>query len=139
MKDAQFHEQAEVFNNKDATKNDIIVAREKSSIPLYNDWSKQSLDLLRYSRFCQMITTGTSFVQPECLPPSSAAAVYHSLRVYHQVQQWRGVTLPPQDWGWKLFDAKLLPVRTDLPAAHQFGCLPLGRSRSGFMIQDHSE
>ena len=41
------------------------------------------------------ITTGTSFVQLECLPPTSAAAV---LRVYHQVQQWRGVVLPPPDW-----------------------------------------
>ena len=69
-------------------------------------------------RFCQKVTTGTSFVQPECLPPTSAAAVYHSLRVYHQVQQWRGVALRPQDWGWKLVDGSLLPVRTDLPAAH---------------------
>ena len=33
--------------------------------------------------------------------------VYHSLRAYHQVQQWRGVALPPQDWGWKLVDGKL--------------------------------
>ena len=57
-------------------------------------------------------------VHPECLPPTSAAAVYHSLRVYHQVQQWRGDALRPQDWSWKLVDGSLLPVRTDLPAAH---------------------
>ena len=61
---------------------------------------------LRYSRFCQKITTGSSFVQPECLPLTSAAAGYHSLRVHHQVQQWIGVTFPPQDWGWKLVDGK---------------------------------
>ena len=85
---------------------------------LYNGRSDESLDLLQYSRFCQKITTGTSFVQVECLPPTSTAAVYHSLKVYHQVQQWRGVALPPQDWGWKLVDGRLLPVRTDLPAAH---------------------
>ena len=66
----------------------------------------------------RLITIGTSFVQPECLPPTSAAAVYHSLRLYHQVQQWRGVALPPLDWGWKLVDGRLLPVRTDLQAAH---------------------
>ena len=139
MKDTQFQEQAEVFNNKDATKSDIIVAGEKSLLPLYNERSEQSLDSLRYLRFCQKITKGTSFLQPERLPPPSAAAVYHSLRVYHQVQQWRGVALPPQDWAWKLVDARLLPVRTDLPAAHQFGSLPLGRSGSGFMIQDCSD
>ena len=91
MKDAQSQEQAEVFHNKDSTKSDIIVAGEKSLVCLYNSRSEESLDSLRYSRFCQKITTGTSFVQPECLPPTSAAAVYHSLRVYHQVQQWRGV------------------------------------------------
>ena len=44
--------------------------------------------------------------------------MYHSLRVYHQVQQWRGVAFPPQDWGWKQVDGRLLPVRTDLTAAH---------------------
>ena len=113
MKDAQFQEQAEVFNNEDATKGDIIEAGEKALVCLYNGRSDESLDSLRYSRFCQKITTGTSSVQPECLPPTSAAAVYHSLRVYHQVQQWRGVALPPQDWGWKLVDGRLLPLRTD--------------------------
>ena len=84
-----------------------------------SSWSEEILDSLRYSRFCQKIKTRTSLVQLECLPPTSTAAVYHSLRVYHQVQQWRGVALlPPEaDWletsGWKT-----LPVRTDPPAAH---------------------
>ena len=63
------------------------------------------------------ITTGTSFVQLECLPPTSAAAVCHGLRVYHQVQQWRGIALPPPDW-MKTSVWKTLPVRTDPPAAH---------------------
>ena len=52
--------------------------------------------------------------------PTSAAAVYHSLKVYHQVHQWRGVALPPQDWCWKLVDGRLLPGRTDQLAAHAF-------------------
>ena len=118
MKDAKFQEQAEVFNREDATKSDIIAAGKKALVCLYNGRSDESLDSVRYSRFCQKITIGTSFVQPECLPPTSAAAVYHSLRVYHQVQQWRGVALQPQDWGWKLVDGSLLLIRTDLPAAH---------------------
>ena len=80
--------------------------------------SEESLDLLPYSRFCQKITTGTSFVQPECLLPTSAASVYHSLRIYHQVQQWRGVALSPEDWGWKRVDGRLLPVRSELRAVH---------------------
>ena len=67
---------------------------------------KKSLDSLRYSRFCLKITTGTAFVQLECLPPTSAAAAYHGLRVYHQAQQRRGVALPSPDWGWKLVDGR---------------------------------
>ena len=64
MKDTQFQEQAEVFNNKDATKSDIIVAGEKSLLPLYNERSEQSLDSLRYLRFCQKITKGLHFYSP---------------------------------------------------------------------------
>jgi len=33
------------------------------------------------------------------LPPTSAAAREHSFRVYHQMQQWLGVELPPTEWG----------------------------------------
>ena len=113
MRDAEFQEQDEVFNNEDVRKSDIIAIREKAFVLLYNAGLSSG-----YSRFFQKITTGTSFVHPECLPPTSAAAINHSLRVYHQVQQWRGVALRPQDWGWKLVDESLLPVRTDLPAAH---------------------
>ena len=118
MQDTQFQKQAEFFNDEDATTSDIIAAGETSLVSLYNSRSNKSLDSLRYSRFCQKITTGTSFVQPECLPPTSAATVYHSLRVYHQVRRWRGVALPPQGWGWKLVKGRLLPARTDLPAGH---------------------
>ena len=117
MKDSAFQEQDEVFNNEDATKSDIIAVGEKALVCLYNGRSDESLDSLRYSRFCQKITTGSSFVHPECLPPTSTAAVYLSFRVYHQVQQWRGVALKPQDWGWKPVVGSFLPVRTALPAA----------------------
>ena len=104
MKDAEFQEQAD--NNEDNTISDIIAAGEKVLVCLYNGRSDESLDSLRYWKFYQKITTGTSFVQPECLPPTSAAVV------------WRGVALRPQDWGWKSVDGSLLPIRTDLRAAH---------------------
>jgi len=117
--DALFREQAGVFNRPSVTKEDVILAGEKALVCLYNGRSDESLDSLRYTRFCHKIATGTTFVQSECLPPTSAAAVYHSLRVYYQVQQWKGVALQPQDWGWSLEDGKLLPIRTDLPAAHE--------------------
>ena len=116
--DDRFRNQAEIFDKADASKDEIIAAGEKSLVLLYKGQSDDTLDSLRYAKFCQKISTGNSFVQPECLPPTSAAASYHSLRVYHQVQEWKGVALPAENWGWKLEDDKLLPVRTSLPAAH---------------------
>ena len=118
MKDAQFQEQAEVSNNEDATKSDIIAAGEKALVCLYNGRSDESLVRYDIRDSARRSQQGLLFLQPECLPLTSAAAVYHSLGVYHQLQQWRGVALPPQDLGWKLVDGRLPPLRTDLPAAH---------------------
>ena len=42
------------------------------------------------------------------LPPKSAAARQHSLCVYHQVQQWKGMLLDPTKW--KLENCRLKPV-----------------------------
>ena len=49
----------------------------------------------------------------------SLRAAYHSQRVYFQIQQWKGVLLKPEDWGWKLSSGKLLPIRTELPPADE--------------------
>lgn len=49
----------------------------------------------------------------------SLRAAYHSQRVYFQIQQWKGVLLKPEDWGWKLSSGKLLPIRTQLPPADE--------------------
>ena len=109
--DVLFRQQADVFNRDGATKDKIILAREGSFLCVYNGRSDY-LDSLRYTRFCQKVATGTSFVQPESLPPTSAAAAFHSQRVYFQVQQWEGVSLNAVEWGWKLTDEKLLPIPT---------------------------
>ncbi|KAK2720396.1 hypothetical protein QYM36_004319, partial [Artemia franciscana] len=47
-----------------------------------------------------------------------AAAKYHSLRVYCQVQIWLGNPVDPLRLGWKLQDNEVFaPIKTDLPAA----------------------
>lgn len=38
-------------------------------------------------------------------------------RVYYQVQTWLGNELNPEDWGWKLIDNTLEPIKTLLPPA----------------------
>ena len=62
--------------------------------------------------------TAQSFVHPKCLPPTAAAAKFHSLRTYFQVQEWKeNNKLKPCDFGWIIRDGKLHPLTTDLPPA----------------------
>ena len=62
---------------------------------LYNGKPSESLDSLRYKRFCENIATNTSCIHPQTLPPTSAAAKYHSLRVYFQILGHSGEMNPP--------------------------------------------
>ena len=45
-----------------------------------------TLDTLRYQRFLAKVSSYATTVQIQTLPPTSAVAKYHSLRVYLQVQ-----------------------------------------------------
>ena len=56
---------------------------------LYNGSSKESLDELRYRLFCSKVVTGTTCVHIHSLSTTSAA-LFHSLRVDFQVQEWQG-------------------------------------------------
>ena len=99
---------------------EVVEAGEKALLCLYNNKpANESLISLRYTRFCQNVATEKSFLQPESLPPTSSAAAYHSQRVYFQILQWKGALLKPEAWGWKLTSGKLLPIRTELPPAHE--------------------
>ena len=95
-----FNIQAEVFNRRSVTAEEIAKAGEKALVSLYNgNREEDTLDQLRLQRFCQKVSSSSSYVQPQTLPPTSGAASCFSFRVYHQVQAWRGFDLPPTDWG----------------------------------------
>ncbi|KAK7449841.1 hypothetical protein BaRGS_00039996 [Batillaria attramentaria] len=53
-------------------------------------------------------------VQPQKLPPTSAAAKFHSKRVCLQVQEWKHLreTLSPTAWGLELKDNTMFPTYT---------------------------
>ncbi|XP_011314648.1 uncharacterized protein [Fopius arisanus] len=56
----------------------------------------------------------------QSLPPTEAALLEHTKRVYFQVQQWLNYKLDPQDWGWErsMNDAVILiPTKSSLKAA----------------------
>ena len=94
-------------------------AGEKVLVMMYGGNPSESLDALRYRLFCSKVAVGTTFVQVHTLPPTSAAARFHSLRVYLQVQEWLGncQMVEPKQCGWRLERDRLVPVTTDIPAA----------------------
>ena len=65
------------------------------------------------------MSKGTSHVEPSTLPATSAAAMYHSLRLYYHVMYWKGKGdgMKPEQWWWHIVDGKCLPMQTDKPAA----------------------
>ena len=70
--------------------------------------------------FQRKVAVAKTFVHPEDLPPTSAAAKFHSYRAYHQVQCWirfHGDSLFALDWGWVRQDGIFKPITTELPAA----------------------
>ena len=116
--DSQFGAQADVFL-KESSKDDIVAAGECVLVGLYGGVPLEGLDLLRFRRFANRVMSSSSYVQVCTLPPTSAAAKYHSMRVCYQVQEWmnKDKKLVPKDWGWSIVQNKLLPIKTDLPAA----------------------
>ncbi len=114
-----FCEQTKVFDMQSASVKDVVAAGEEAIVSIYNGKPQETLNTLRYKRFCKKVATNTSYVKPQTLPPTSAAAKYHSLRVYLQVQKWKasGDELLPVEWGWKESDGGPTPVYTDLPPA----------------------
>ena len=58
------------------------------------------------------VTTSKKYIEPQHLNPTSEAASYHILRVFHQVQTWKGNAIDPLKWGWCLRDGKMMPIFT---------------------------
>ena len=57
-------------------------------------------------------------IKSEVLPPTSAAAKYHSSQVFHQVKLWMDKNLSASEWGWVIKNEQMQPTITDL------GCAP---------------
>ena len=111
-----FRDQAKVFNDIPGSKDDIITVGIRAIACLYNGKPEDNLDSLRHKKFCEKVATKVSHVLPQTIPPTSSAAKFHSLRVYFQIRQWKGMmdNMKPEDWGWRNSDGSLVPVMTDL-------------------------
>ena len=113
-----FKEQANVFSCHSAV-SDVVTAGEKALVSLFGGKPGLGLNALRYQRYFEKLASKTSHIEPQNLPPTAAAARFHSLRVYLQVKQWQGegAGMSMEDWGWKVTNDQVFPVATNLPPA----------------------
>ena len=95
VSDNNFTRAIEVLNKLPniVTKQDIIKAGEEAIIAMYN--GKGTLNSLRYQTFCKKVLVSNKVLEAKTLPPTSAAAKYHTMRVYCQVLEWEGETVYP--------------------------------------------
>ena len=115
----------EVSKSEDASHEEIARAGEEFILKLYrakkasktlDDWRHISYSRVMKSRKKAKSAKFTHFHLSN-LPPTSAAAKYHSYRAYYTVQQWLGRSLLPTDWGWQCSDGVLIPTLSDKPVA----------------------
>ena len=59
---------------------------------VYGGKTGDNLDTLRHVKYIQKLSSCTTTLQPNKLLPTSAAAQFHSLRTYYQVQEWISAT-----------------------------------------------
>ena len=114
-----FQEQANVFDAAECSLEDVIQTGEKVLVELYGGKAEENLNKLRHRKYHDKVCTRGRQLEPQNLPPTSAAAKYHSLRVFLQVKQWQGrdESMLIENWGWKLCNGQVVPIATDLPAA----------------------
>ena len=110
---------ANVFDSVASTPSEVESAGEKALVVMYNGKKTESLNKLRLTKYSEKVTKGEIKVEPRSLPPTSAAAKFHSYRVFLQVYQWKSpdCDLNPESWGWINSDTGFHPVLTDLPPA----------------------
>ena len=98
---------------EDAERHYIHTEEKKMLVLLHNGQSSDTLDELTHHVFCKKIAVGSSCTEAESLPPTSAAARYHSEGVYCQVQQWMGKSsLKASKWEWRIENSLCLPKMT---------------------------
>ena len=111
----KFQRLAAVFLNEFSNKEDIVDAGEKLMLEISGaSKGEESMDDFRFLNY-NRIKKSKSPVKLQLLGPTSDATAQHSLRVYHQVQAWKGRDLVPFEWGWTLNSGKVMPVKMTLP------------------------
>ena len=98
--DSSFRKNLCIFNDHFQDAEQISKSGEILISKLYGSSDISDLRLLRYATFCKKLISSKKHTSPEVLPLTADALKWHSLRVYHQVQTWKGVHLNAEEQGW---------------------------------------
>lgn len=110
-KSETFRAQAAIFKAPGRFRSAIEDAGHDCVVQLYRGCTGESLNQIRLRTFTEKASKSMLQVKPEVLPPTQDACHFHSLRVYHQVQQWMGNNMNPCNWGWEILHGGLQPVK----------------------------
>ena len=69
VSNTHFREHVKVFDSLPVSKEEIVKAGEQVLVCLYNGKPEEGLDGLRFRCYCEKVSTGTSQIQPQSLPP----------------------------------------------------------------------
>ena len=89
-----------------------LIISLKPCIFAYRSWANDKLDDLQYKRYTEKMKKAVKAVEVKSLSPTSAAARYHSLRVFYQICEWKGHAsdLEPTEWGGKVVGQRFQPI-----------------------------
>ena len=110
---------AGVISTVTSTVSEIGAAGQELFCFFYGENTTSDLTVLRQRRFQNMIAACRK-LDPQRLPPTNRAALFHSLRVHLQTVRWALLdesALDPTDYGWQESAGDLSPIMTDLAPA----------------------
>ena len=108
-----------IFNDPNSTHSQVQDAGEKALVAIYGGKKTENLNMLRFRKYSEKVATSLSHCDPKVLPPTAAAAKFHSYRVFLQVNQWKNIDccMTETSWGWKQHENEFKPIATDIAPA----------------------
>jgi len=110
---------AKAFIDQNQSQQVIEDLGSKAMAVMFGGNGMDLLASMRYNIFVKKITSASSFVTPERLPPTASSTKFHCLRTYYQIMVWleKEGDMDVMNWGWKLEDNQLVPNMTEINAA----------------------
>ena len=118
---AALQQAADVFDLVSFTPNDIESAGEKALVAIYNGKKEETLNTLRLTRYCEIVTKSLTQVEPRSLPPQVLLQNTTATEYFSKYASGKAMNVTyPQSFG----DGILL-MESSIPQQQIFLQLPL--------------